>query len=92
MDWNQLRTIVWLRWRLIRNQWSRRGQLNAVLIMIAAVAVLVLGFVSGVSGVLIGFFVLAEASPMRLLLALDMFIFAFLFAWMIGLVSEIQRS
>jgi len=91
MDWSQLRTIVWLRWRLTRNQWSR-SQFNAVLIMIVTVAVLVFGVVSGITGVLIGFFVLAERSPTRLLLAWDAFFGAFLFAWMIGLVSEIQRS
>ncbi|MDT8301204.1 MAG: hypothetical protein RQ760_06935 [Sedimentisphaerales bacterium] len=91
MDWSQLRTIVWLRWRLTRNQWSR-SQFNAVLIMIVTVAVLVLGVVSGIAGVLIGFFVLAERSPTGLLLAWDAFFGAFLFAWMIGLVSEIQRS
>ena len=92
MDWSQLRTIIWLRWRLTRNQWSHRGQLNAVLIMIVAVAVLVLCVVSGVAGMLVGFFLLAEASPTRLLLAWDMFFGVFLFAWMIGMVSEIQRS
>ena len=91
MDWNQLRTILWLRWRLTRNQWSR-SQLNAVLIMIVAVAVLVLGVVSGIAGVLVGFFVLAEMSPQRLLLAWDAFFGVFLFAWMIGMVLEIQRS
>jgi ABC-2 type transport system permease protein len=92
MDWNQLRTIVWLRWRLAKNQWSRRGQLNAVLIIIAAVAVLVSGLVSGLAGILIGFFVLGEKSPTGLLIAWDAFTCVFLFAWMIGLVSEIQRS
>ncbi len=91
MDWGQLRTIVWLRWRLTRNQWSR-NKLNAVLVMIAAVALLILGVVSGVSGVLIGFFLLAERSPTSLLLAWDAFFGVFLFAWMIGIVSEIQRS
>lgn len=60
--------------------------------MIVTVAVLVFGVVSGITGVLIGFFVLAERSPTRLLLAWDAFFGAFLFAWMIGLVSEIQRS
>jgi len=92
MDWSQLRTIIWLRWRLTRNQWSRSGQLNAVLIMVIAVALLILSVVSGVAGVLIGFFILAERSPTRLLIAWDMFFGAFLFAWMIGMVSEIQRS
>ena len=91
MDWSQLRTIIWLRWRLTRNQWSR-NQLNAVLIMIVAVALLVLSVVSGVAGVLVGFFILAERSPTRMLIAWDLFFAAFLFAWIIGMVSEIQRS
>ena len=60
--------------------------------MIVTVAVLVLGVVSGIAGVLIGFFVLAERSPTNLLIAWDLFFAAFLFAWMIGMVSEIQRS
>jgi ABC-2 type transport system permease protein len=91
MDWSQLRTIIWLRWRLTRNQWSR-SQFNAVLIMIVTVAVLVFGVVSGIAGMLIGFFILAGRSPTRLLIAWDLFFGAFLFAWMIGMVSEIQRS
>jgi Na+/melibiose symporter-like transporter len=36
MNWTQIRTVLWLRWRLTRNQWSRGGQLNAVLTMIAS--------------------------------------------------------
>ena len=31
MNWEQLRAILWLRWRLTRNQFTRGGQLNAVL-------------------------------------------------------------
>jgi len=92
MDASQLRTILWLRWRLSRNQWSRGGLLNAVLTMIVAVAFLVLGIVCGIAGVLIGFFLLSEASPVKLLVAWDAFAGLFLFVWMIGLVSEIQRS
>jgi ABC-2 type transport system permease protein len=92
MDWNQLRTIIWLRWRLTRNQWSRGGQFNAVLTMIVTVVMLFFGAFSGIAGVLIGFFILGERSPTRLLLAWDAFTAAFLFAWVIGMVSEIQRS
>ena len=92
MDWNQLRTIIWLRWRLTRNQWSRAGQLKAVLTMVVTVVMFVLWAFSGIAGVLIGFFVLGEKSPIRLLLAWDAFTCAFLFAWVIGIVSEIQRS
>ena len=92
MNWDQLRTILWLRWHLSRNQWSLGGLFNAVLVLIVTVALLVLGVVSGVAGVLVGFFVLAEKSPMKLLVAMDVFAGLFLMAWMIGLVSEIQRS
>lgn len=92
MDWSQLGTILWLRWRLSRNQWSRGGLFNAVLMMIVTVVLLVLGIISGIAGVLVGFFALAEMSPLRLLIAWDVFAGVFLLAWMIGLVSEIQRS
>jgi ABC-2 type transport system permease protein len=92
MNWSQLRTILWLRWRLSRNQWSRGGLFNAVLMTIVTVALFVLGMVSGIAGVLVGFFVLAEMSPLKLLVAWDAFAAVFLLAWMIGLVSEIQRS
>lgn len=92
MDASQLRTILWLRWRLSRNQWSRGGLFNLVLTTFVTVALLVLGIVSGIAGVLVGFFVLAEASPLKLLVVWDVFAGLFLFAWMIGLVSEIQRS
>jgi hypothetical protein len=34
MDTDQLRTILWLRWRLSRNQWSRAGGLAAALTLI----------------------------------------------------------
>ena len=92
MNWSQLRTIIWLRWRLSRNQWSRGGKLNAVLTMIVTMALLVLGMVSGIAGVLVGFFALAEMSPLKFLVVWDAFAAVFLLAWMIGLVSEIQRS
>ena len=92
MDVSQLRTILWLRWRLSRNQWSRGGLLNAVVMMIITVALSVLGIVSGIVGVLVGFLVFAEASPLKLLVVWDVLSGLFLFVWMIGLVSEIQRS
>ena len=35
MNWAQLRAMLWLRWRLTRNQWRRGGQLNAVITLVA---------------------------------------------------------
>ena len=54
MNWEQLRAIIWLRFRLSRNQFIRAGQLNAVLsigiltfMLIAAGVFTVLGLVLG---------------------------------------------
>jgi ABC-2 type transport system permease protein len=92
MDRHHLSTILWLRWRLTRNQWSRGGWLNAVLTMIILIGGFVIGLFGAVAGVLLGFFKIAKFSPMVLLGFWDAIILAFLFFWVIGLVSEIQRS
>jgi ABC-2 type transport system permease protein len=92
MNRRHLRTILWLRWRLSRNQWSRGGQLNAVLTMIIVIAGFIIGTLGAIGGMLAGIFGLAKVSPMVLLGIWDGIVVAFLFFWMIGLVSELQRS
>ncbi len=92
MDWGQLRTIVWLRGRLIRNQWSRSGAFSAVLTVIVVWIGFVVGVAGGLGGVLAGIFALAKAQPAVMLLVWDLIVAAFLFFWMVGLVSELQRS
>ena len=37
MNWQHLQAFVWLRWRLLVNQWRRAGAFNAVLMMIVTV-------------------------------------------------------
>lgn len=92
MNWSQLRTILWLRWRLTRNQWSRGGPLNAIITMIAAAGGIALGAGCGIVGILAGALALSRASPTVILVVWDLIIGAFLFVWMIGIISEIQRS
>src|SRR4030065_2337238 len=92
MNWSQLRTIIWLRWRLTRNQWSRGGQLNAVLTIIITFIGLALGFASGIAGLLLGTFALSKAPPPVMLIVWDLIIGVFLLLWLAGVVSEIQRS
>ena len=41
MNRRHLLAFVWLRWRLLANQWRRAGALNAVLMTIVSVAALV---------------------------------------------------
>src|SRR5271154_427157 len=92
MNSEQLKTILWLRWRLMCNQWKRTrglGAVFAVLIGIAASSLTVLGFVGGFCG---GFFGLGDASPMAVLFIWLGVTISFLFLWTIGLLKKLQRS
>ena len=40
MNWHQLKTILWLRWRLTRNQWAKGGGIGAAIAAIVAVGTL----------------------------------------------------
>ena len=37
MNWHQLKTVLWLRWRLTRNQWAKGGGSGAAIAAIVAV-------------------------------------------------------
>lgn len=92
MNREQLKTILWLRWRLTRNQWRRSGGLGTVvtaLIAAGAVALGGLSFVGGLTGAVLG---LAEAPPFVVLIAWLAVSIAFLSFWLIGLLTELQRS
>jgi ABC-2 type transport system permease protein len=92
MNWSQLGTILWLRWRLTRNQWSRGGPLNVIITIIAAVGVIALAAICGIGGILLGALVMSHKSPISMLAGWDAAIAAFLFFWLLGIVVEIQRS
>ena len=92
MDTSQLRTILWLRWRLTRNQWSRGGSLNKAISMIATAAGFAIGIGGAVGGMLAGMFALAKVRPPALLGIWDVIVVAFFFFWMASIVSEVQRS
>jgi ABC-2 type transport system permease protein len=85
-------TFVWLRWRLFVNQLKRGGIANLVILALFAVAA-VLGAVGAFIGsLLIGFFVLDDVAPAVLLYVWDGIVVVFLFSWMAGLMTELQRS
>lgn len=93
MNWEQLKTILWLRWRLMVNQ-ARRGAgvlgaIIAVMIGMSALGLAVASFVGGLCG---GIFGLAKQPPMVIMLVWLVVTLVFLFFWMIGLLTELQRS
>jgi ABC-2 type transport system permease protein len=92
MDWDQLSAIIWLRWRLTRNQFARAGALNAVLSVIGMVLAILVIIGSAVGGLLGGAWGMSHASPLAVLGVWDAIALVFLFTWMLGVVMEIQRS
>lgn len=94
MNWEQIRTILWLRWRLTKNQWARGGQFNAILMMIVVFCCIFISFSGFFIGLLIGIgaFGMTKVSPGALLLIWDFITGAFLFFLLVGVIEEIQRS
>ncbi len=92
MDWGQWRTILWLRWRLTRNQWKRFGAFNEAAGILFGLFLAVGMAVSCLAGLVLGLFVLAGASAPTLMLVWDGIAGVFLLFWLTGLLTEIQRS
>ena len=92
MNWRHLQAFIWLRWRLLVNQWRRAGAWNAVLMMIVSFAALVTAIPLFIGCFMLGLYAIPKAAPAHLLYAWDGLILAFLFFWGIGLVTELQRT
>src|SRR5512138_1639982 len=92
MNWTQLRTLLWLRFRLTWNQISRTGHLNAVLTLIVGIIGIALGVLGSFAGILAGAFALAPATPLVYMLAWDGLFAGFMFFWLIAIMAELQRS
>jgi ABC-2 type transport system permease protein len=92
MNWEQLKTILWLRWRLTRNQWVRSGGLGAIIAVMAGLGAILMGGLCFVGSLLGAAFGLAQASPSVIMLIWFGVTTGFLFFWMIGLLTELQRS
>jgi hypothetical protein len=84
--------FLWLRWRLRVNQFRKAGTLTTVLFFIFVVVVLIAAVGFAAIGFLVGLFVLPTVEPVVRLLVWDGVIAAFLFYWIIGLVTELQRG
>lgn len=87
-----LRTILWLRWRISYNQWRRAGILNAVLTVAFVWCLAFLAIATFFIALIGGIFGLKDVEPDHLLLLWDGIVCLFLFVWLIGLITELQRS
>jgi ABC-2 type transport system permease protein len=92
VNWAHLRTFVWVRWRLAVNQLTRSGAGGAAFATILTVLMVAGGALMLLIGFLVGFFVLRGTSPRAVMVVWDGAIVGFVVFWMIGLMSELQRS
>jgi hypothetical protein len=87
-----LETFVWVRWRLAVNQITRSGPGGAIVSSIFTALMVAGGALTLIAGFLVGFLALGTASPRAVMVVWDGAIVGFVFFWMVGLISEFQRS
>jgi len=92
VNWEHLKTFLWLRWRIISNRNRRAGAASVVLqsiFIFISITAGVLAFIGGIAG---GLFGLPQLSPPNVMLVWDAVVVLFLFFWMTELMIELQRS
>jgi hypothetical protein len=92
VNWQHLQAFVWLRWRLLKNQWRRAGALNAIVMMIMTFFVVATVIPLAIGCFFLGLYAIPKAEPVHLMLVWDGLVVAFLFFWSIGVVAELQRT
>lgn len=92
MNWEQFRAILWLRWRLSRNQFLRGSRAGAVVAALAMVLVISLAVSALAGATLIGVFALKSASATELMFIWDAVVFFVLLFSLIAVLAELQRS
>lgn len=92
MNFSHFRAIVSMRWQMMRNQFRRSGKANRVISVILMVLAALGSLGSFVFAVGWGKFFLAKLEPFYVIYAWDVLVAAFLFAWAIAMMTELQRS
>jgi ABC-2 type transport system permease protein len=90
--WIQFKTLIWLRWRILKNQMAKTGRLNFILMMIIIWACLTLAGLSFFIALGLGIALLPSITPLIALVVWDALIVAFCLIWLIGLLTELQRA
>ena len=92
MNWEHFKAFVWLRWRLLYNQQRKAGVVSAVLLMIVAIGAVLTAIPLFIGALMLGLNAIPKVEPVHLMYVWDGLVAAFTLFWMIGLITELQRS
>ena len=92
MNREHFRAFVWLRWRIRVNQFRKAGAFNLIFFAFFAVCAVISAIGLAFTGFFVGWLALPRAEAPVRLFVWDGIVAAVLFFWMIGLLSELQRS
>jgi ABC-2 type transport system permease protein len=92
VNWEHLKTYIWLRWRLSVNQVRRSGAVGAIIAAFLTGLRALGGIITFIIGLLVGIFALSHADPRIVMIVWDGIVAGFIFFWLIGLVSELQHT
>jgi ABC-2 type transport system permease protein len=89
---DQLKTVLWLRWRLTVNQVKRQGKIWAVIIAIIFWLGLIAAVCSFFGALSLGFYLSQKFGPYEWMFLFDAIVMTFLGMWTFGLLIEVQQS
>ena len=92
MNWQHLRAIAWLRWRLMRNQINKLSIVSRILLWFVVIGSVIIGgsmlFVSFGVGVML----LPSEWPKWMVFVWDGLVLMFLGSWLMGVLTDLQRT
>jgi ABC-2 type transport system permease protein len=92
MNREHFKAFLWLRWRLRVNQFRKAGAVNAAIMAVFAGFCLIAAVILFIVGIFVGLLAFQTAPAYALLFTWDGIVVAFLFSWMIGMLTDLQRS
>ena len=92
MNGAQIKTVLWLRWRLSRNQLTRAGPVGMAFTVVLGVLGTLAVLASASGGFVIGGMAMEHAAPTVHLLLWNGIMMIFLLFWLMGIMVELQRT
>jgi len=92
LNYSHLQAVLWLRWRILVNRLRRGGKVGGVLLGVLLFLAVCTSLGLFVLTLVLGLTTLEKATPFELMTTWVGLALGFLFFWMVGLLTDLQRS